>query len=195
MSNHIPKNDIIIGATVTAVLIGVLVGLGLESSHSGATDERIMLAGLFGAIVCGLATALIAYLAVPPDKPGEVKQLSPEELKKKQEEQKAGAGCIGCLSILFFLAFIGQSGGGTSSQTTSSSSGPSAPSGKVDASGRIYPGTKLYTKTGVFFGTVTQQVVYDSAHEECVEVNLAGGGRFLLKRAAIRQGNTWFTDP
>ena len=70
-----------------------------------------------------------------------------------------------------------------------------SPAGKVDASGRIYVGTKLYSSTGAYFGVVTQQVVRDGAGEEFVEVRLADGSFFKLKRQAIRQGKTWFTDP
>ena len=128
-----------------------------------------------------------------------VKRLGDEEQKNKEQQQVNGC-CFGCLTVflilIFWFQFGGSGGGGGNTTPPATSSRPSGPAGKVDAAGRIYPGTKLYTATGQFFGTVTQQVVYNSAKEECVEVSLASGGeRFLLKRSAIRQGNTWFTDP
>ena len=64
----------------------------------------------------------------------------------------------------------------------------------VGAAGRINVGTKLYTRDGAFYGTVVNPVEHNASGEECVAVNVSGGGVNLLPRQAIRAPGVWFTN-
>lgn len=114
-------------------------------------------------------------------------------------DRKGLSGRQGCaffitLGVVWISWQIGSCNTNHSPSPSQAAPANSAPAGKVDLAGRVMPGSKVYTKTGVFFGTVVRQVVQHRG-EECVEIRLEGGELFYLSRGAIRQGNTWFTDP
>lgn len=118
-----------------------------------------------------------------------------QRLKERQGlSGPEGCSLVSLLAVIWICWQVGSCRSNVPSSGYAPAAAPAAPAGKVDLAGRVVPGAKVYTKTGYYQGIVNRDVVQHGG-EECVEIRMEGGEMFYLRRAAIRQGNTWFTDP